>query len=227
MRILWALRNHVNEGVAVTATARGGRPPRIRPEEILDLLAARIDDSWTMAGIAAELGVSEAAVYYYFPTKSDLLRALGQRLFANLQLPQVRGDWAAWLADLGMCLFDFFVRYPLITSAGVDLLGETVAESWPAEGMLATLVAEGLSIADADTALTTIIVLASGYASMAAYLAGPRGRALKARITRSAALDPDSLSSRDRLLPGAWDIRERLAASLAATVTGLRTLHPS
>ena len=40
-----------------SATARGGRPPRIRPDEVLDVLVARDDDSWTMASVASTSGL--------------------------------------------------------------------------------------------------------------------------------------------------------------------------
>ena len=117
-----ALRGNgmMEESVSQSATARGGRPPRIRPEEILDVVATRIDEAWTMAGIARELGVSEAAIYYYYPTKADLLVALGQRLFSRLELPRAHGNWQTWLAETGLRLYDFFVESPLMSNASIE-----------------------------------------------------------------------------------------------------------
>jgi len=214
--------------VSQVATARGGRPPRIRPEEILDVLATRLDDTWTMASIASELGVSEAAIYYYYPTKADLLAAIGQRLFSKLELPRPQQSWEAWLVEVGLCLYDFFVRYPLMTNASVDILGDTAGEVWATEPILRDLASVGFTGSDADTVITTILVLATGYATMAAFLDGPRGKRFKDRVTRRAMLEPDSLTSQNQLPAQAWDIRQRLAASLAATIGGfgmLRTNH--
>jgi AcrR family transcriptional regulator len=205
----------------VTAV-RGGRPPRIRPEEILDVVAERVDDSWTMGSIATVLGVSEAAIYYYYPTKADLLVAVGQRLFAALELPRLGSNWQTWLTEVGLCMYDFFVRYPVMTNASVDILGDTAGEAWSTEAPLSDLVSLGFTIADADLALTTIMVLATGYANMTVFLDGPRGQLLKERITQRAALEPDTLTSRTQLSESGWDIRERFIAALALVVEGLR-----
>jgi len=204
--------------------ARGGRPPRIRPEEILDVLATRIDESWTMASIALELGVSEAAIYYYYPTKTDLLVALGQRLFSSLDLPRAHGNWEAWLAEIGLHLYDFFVRYPLMTNASIDIFGDTTGEAWSTEAIFGDLVSVGFSLIDADTVITTIVVLASGHASMAVYLDGPKGSQFKERVIQRAMSEPDTLTSRIQLSAHAWDIRQRFVASLAGAISGFGSL---
>lgn len=208
-----------------SVTARGGRPPRIRPEEILDVLATRIDDSWTMASIATGLGVSEAAIYYYYPTRTDLLVALGQRLFSRLDLPQANANWEVWLAEVGLRLYDFFVRYPLMTNASIDILGDTTGEAWPTESLFRDLVSVGFALNEADTVITTIVVLASGHASMAVYLDGPRGSQFKERVIQRAASEPDTLTSRIQLSVEAWDIRERFIASLAGALNGFGSLR--
>ncbi len=208
-----------------SATARGGRPPRIRPEEILEVVATHIDEAWTMAGIARELGVSEAAIYYYYPTKKDLLVALGQRLFSRLELPRAQGNWQAWLAETGLRLYDFFVESPLMSNASIDLLGDTTGEVFPTESLLADLVDAGFGLNEADTVITTVVVLASGHASMAVFLAGPRGSQLKEKVMQRAASTPDTLTSRTQLAPHAWDIRQRFIASLAGTINGFASLR--
>jgi AcrR family transcriptional regulator len=211
--------------VSQSKKARGGRPPRIRPEEILDVLGTRIDNSWTMASIALELGVSEAAIYYYFPTKTDLQAALGQRLFSRLDLPRVHGSWEAWLAETGLCLYDFFVQSPLMSNASIDLLGDTAGEALPTESLLADLVSLGFSLDSSDTVITTILVLASGHASMAVYLDEPRGNQFKERVKRRAASEPDTLTSRLQLSENAWDIRQRFIASLDGAIHGFGRLR--
>jgi hypothetical protein len=86
-------------------------------------------------------------------------------------------------------------------------------------------VSVGFSINDADTIITTIIVLASGYASMAVYLDGPRGSQLRERVIRRAESEPDTLTSRIQLSAGAWDIRQRFTASLAGAISGFDSLR--
>jgi AcrR family transcriptional regulator len=208
-----------------SATARGGRPPRIRPAEVLDVLVARDDDSWTMASVASELGVSEAAIYYYFPTKTDLMVALGKRLFSELDLPRPDGDWEAWLAAVGLCMYDFFARYPMMTTASPDVFGDVTGKVLPTDSVLEDLLTVGFPLIDASTVITTLLMLATGYANLAVFLEGPRGARFKARIIQEAGRAPDSLTSQTQLEANAWDIRDRFAAALSASISGFGTLR--
>jgi len=181
--------------VAVATPARLGRPPRIGREDILDVLDRHADGAWTMASIAAELGVSEAAIYYYYPTKGDLLAALGQRMLADFELPKLAGDWAAWLRQLGHQIYDFVRRHPFLADLGNSYAlapSFAIPNFGASEEMLSGLVAAGFTLTNAATASSLVLLLGTQYAAAAiSWIA--RGAQLRQEFTRLAEAQPDTL----------------------------------
>jgi AcrR family transcriptional regulator len=58
-------------------------------------------DGLTMRALAAELGASAMAPYYYFKTKSELIRLLGNSLLARIEVPpKDAGSWDERLRTL-------------------------------------------------------------------------------------------------------------------------------
>src|SRR5690554_3775836 len=111
-----------------TATApRRGRPPRVTPQAILDAVDAKGASDWTMASIAAELGVSEPAIYYHFSSKQALLAALGARVIADFPLPPRSTDWEQWLTDFALALLDCCRQHPFL----LDIDMATAATNQP------------------------------------------------------------------------------------------------
>ena len=72
-----------------------------------------------MASIADDLGVSESAIYYHFPSKGAVLLAIGERTMAELRLPAYAGDWRQWLMDLARTYRALLLRYPFLLDQDV------------------------------------------------------------------------------------------------------------
>jgi AcrR family transcriptional regulator len=63
--------------------------------------------------IASDLGISHSAIYRYFPTKSALVTAACDRVFADLQIPPA-GDWRGWLIGLSLAWRGMLLRHPFM-----------------------------------------------------------------------------------------------------------------
>ncbi|HEX4904929.1 MAG TPA: helix-turn-helix domain-containing protein, partial [Acidimicrobiales bacterium] len=79
----------------------------VKVDEIVEAARARLVDggygALSVAGLARELGLAQAAVYWYFPTKDDLFVAAVERILHDiLERKPRRGttiDRVLWLAD--------------------------------------------------------------------------------------------------------------------------------
>lgn len=99
---------------AEAAPRRGrGRPATTSREAILDALEQRLGGEWSVPVIAADLGISHSAIYRYFPTKSALMTAACDRVFADLQVPHA-DHWRAWLVGLGLAWRNMLLRHPFM-----------------------------------------------------------------------------------------------------------------
>ena len=78
--------------------ARRGRPPKLSREAILaaalDLLDREGADALTMRRLAAQLGVEAMSLYRHVADRAALLAALADRLAAEIEPHDRRGDWA-------------------------------------------------------------------------------------------------------------------------------------
>jgi TetR/AcrR family tetracycline transcriptional repressor len=99
---------------AEAAPRRGrGRPATTSRKAILDAVEPRLGGEWSVPMIAADLGISHSAIYRYFPTKSALMTAACDRVFADLQVPPAR-DWREWLMGLGLAWRGMLLRHPFM-----------------------------------------------------------------------------------------------------------------
>ena len=79
----------------------------VKVEEIVEAARTRLVDggygALSMAGIARDLGLAQAAIYWYFPTKDDLFVAAVERILHDiLERKPRRGatvDRVLWLAE--------------------------------------------------------------------------------------------------------------------------------
>lgn len=140
--------------------ARRGRPPRVRPETILDTVGAKEGEDWTMASIAAELGVSEPTVYYYFPSRKDLIEALAGRTFGSLPWPADGADWAQWLTDFATGLLQLYRRYPVLRGYEISTMAtEQVGSVQVVERALRFLAGHGFATRDAALAMAMVLTI--------------------------------------------------------------------
>lgn len=193
---------------AVAAVPRRGRPPRVSPEAILDAVDAKKASDWTMASIAAELGVSEPAIYYHFPSKQALLLALGARVMSQLPLPDERDDWETWLVEFAEGTLAFCQQHPFLQD--VDMASIAVRQSTSVDlldRIVGYLTRHGFALTDAVMAIGLVMSLVEQFSRASqvsqldtrelAELASDTGATLAERIYSEAALwDPDDVFPR-------------------------------
>jgi AcrR family transcriptional regulator len=146
-----------------TASPRRGRPATITPEEILESVIPRLEEPWTVAEVATDLGVSVSAIYYHFRNKRDILVAIGERTTADLRLPAFAGDWRRWLIQVAQADYEHVLRYPFLLDQGVARQLAAPAYWKRTEEALVVLEKAGFDPAEALTVLDvlTAVVLAT------------------------------------------------------------------
>jgi len=215
--------------IATATTARLGRPPRIGRDDILDALDRRLTGAWTMAALAAELGVSEAAIYYYFPTKGDVISALGERVMADFGLPKLDGDWAAWLWHVGHEVYEFVRRHPfLVDPANSDTLAPAFEAPYfrICEDALTDLVSAGFTLVNAASAYSLIGALAYQHATTAISWS-IRGAQPRQSVEQLIEEQPDSLLGQFAMSIANQDPERRradaLGVALSVAIAGIRS----
>jgi TetR/AcrR family tetracycline transcriptional repressor len=143
----------------VTAPRRG-RPPLVTPEAILDAVGSKQGLDWTMAGIAAELGVSEPAIYYHFPSKQALLFALGARVVSELELPSSDLEWEPWLEEFAHRMLGLCRSRPFLQDLDMAMvIGAQPAGVRLLEHILGHLVGCGFTLDDAAVACASVVAV--------------------------------------------------------------------
>jgi AcrR family transcriptional regulator len=142
-----------------------GRPPKVSPEAILDAVDRKRDRDWTMASVAAELGVSEPAIYYHFASKQALLVALGRRVLEQLPLPEPVDEWEAWLAEFAQGALAFCRSHPFLADVDMSLVAmQQTASVRVLDVLLRRLVDYGFEPEDAAFALAGVMLLVQQFA---------------------------------------------------------------
>ena len=199
---------------------RRGRPPRVSRETILDAVDARGDADWTMAGIASELGVSEPAIYYHFPSKQALVVALGARVLGEFQLPQPREDWEPWLEEFAHRLLAVYRGHPFLQD--VDMASVVTLQPGSMhllEDVLGYLVSCGFTLQDAVYAVHLVMTVVQQFGGT-----GARSSAQDAEDLRAAATAADAPLAADVYAnPGLWDLDATLHGLLRVCLAGIRT----
>ena len=175
-------------------------------DDILDAVDRHRDSAWTMASIAKELGVSEPAIYYHFPSKHALLVELGARVMRTLQLPSDDLDWEAWLEAFALEFVAVVRRHPFLHD--VDMAAVVTLQPTSVglvDKALETLVARGFDLEPAALALQTVLLVAQALSAptrlvetavlhdIASVTDAPLAKALYAD---AASLDPDRILRR-------------------------------
>ncbi len=144
---------------------------KIRQEDIVEAALTLVDEqglgALNMRAIAARLGVQASALYWHFPSKTVLMRAMAQSFHARALVAAGAGaakDWRRWLRDYGAAL-----RGALLSHQGSALLCATArpapdTAAAAADILSAPLVAQGLSRARALSCLASINALVLGWA---------------------------------------------------------------
>ena len=131
--------------------------------DVLDVARRLPAEKLTMAGISAELGVSTAAVYRYFPDRAAVLHALladGRRM---LKPPSRRLSWRRWLQESADTERAFWRAHPEFQEVVHRLLLTDATEAWVETG-IAVMTRDGFSAEDAVIAISSISMSASSIA---------------------------------------------------------------
>ena len=203
------------------APARRGRPPRISPSEILDAVEAKTSFDWTMASIASELGVSEPAIYYYFPGKQALLAAAGARVLSDLPEPDWSLPWEQWLVALAEDTFDRTLRHPFLQDVDMATAAATHEGTMRrTERLLEALVAEGFTLTNAVRAISLVSIAAHQFASaLVKQERSAGGQQAELILLASHAEVPLLAAAYED--PDTWDVQTTFRSLLRVTVAGV------
>jgi AcrR family transcriptional regulator len=96
---------------APKAKRRTGGPPVGLTREAILAAADTFDlADLSMPALAASLGVSHPALYYYFPTKAALVSALGEAALSKVRLADIDGrDWRELIVEAATAMHDVWL----------------------------------------------------------------------------------------------------------------------
>lgn len=147
------------------------RAPRhtLSHERVVDGAMAIADrdglSALTIRSLATHLDVKPMAIYHYVANKEDLLDALVEQVFAEIERPVPDGDWRTELAKRSRSARAVLVRHPW----SIGLLETRTSPSRPAtlghhEAVMATLRAAGFSPARTGSAYLLLDSYVYGFA---------------------------------------------------------------
>jgi AcrR family transcriptional regulator len=128
----------------------------------LELVDERGVEALSMRAIAARLGCEAMSLYRHVPNKAALLDAVGQRVVAELDVPDPgRGEWQEVICELMRELRRVALRHPgafsLLNRQPIAVLGAPPLDT----GMVA-LERAGLGEQEAASALCALVAFATG-----------------------------------------------------------------
>lgn len=142
---------------------RPERPPRDRRlerEQIVGVAVAILDaeghQGLSMRRVAAELGVTAGALYWYVANKNEMLELALDAVLGEVQVPDPGMDWRAALAALAHSHRRMLLRHPWVLtdlSTQPNLGPNALALT---EAGLAILAGAGFADADLDAALAAV-----------------------------------------------------------------------
>lgn len=201
--------------------ARRGRRPQISAEDILEAATRRIGTEWTVAAVAADLGVTDAAIYRYFPSRKAILVEVGNRRIAQLAVPQYGGDWRAFLDELAWSWYDLYLEFPAFLDLGTwaGLSSADSQDYW--DRVLREVLAAGFS--EVDTA--TVVSLLQAISREAALVAHAEAKAASTPVL----VDPDAGPRRAQVFTalGRYTAREAFERGLKVVLDGVEQLLSS
>ncbi|MFI6996342.1 TetR/AcrR family transcriptional regulator [Nocardia sp. NPDC050175] len=157
--------------IAALDTTEAPRRVRKEPITIGGILAAAFGlvetegfDALTMRRVAAALGTSPGALYAHVRNKAELDDLLIGQLCRKVALPEPDpANWRAQIADVCGQLRDQYLRYPGISRAALSAAPNSLDTLRIGEGMLAILLAAGVSPQNAAWAVDSAVLYVAAY----------------------------------------------------------------
>lgn len=165
-------------------------------------------ESFSIRGVAKELGVGPMALYTYFSSKDDLLDAVRDRLLGTLPAAPARGRWQDRVRAVCRSLRTLMLAHPCLVHllAARPLSGHETAAT--AEGLLRVLRHAGLDPQTAARTHTTLFTFVLGATAWELQLAAEQRDPERARRLRTTMT---SLSADD--FPTVVELSRELAAT--------------
>jgi AcrR family transcriptional regulator len=145
--------------------AKVGRPARISRQAIAEAANEVGLTDLTLRAVADRLGVSVASLYHHVEGKDDLLRLAAEYTASRTPIPEDHGQhWAVWLLEWAFYNRDAFVAEPALLGQYLDgaISADVIAEN--TDAILAPLMAQGFSPAEAQSAYQLVSSCALGSA---------------------------------------------------------------
>jgi TetR/AcrR family transcriptional regulator, tetracycline repressor protein len=204
---------------------------RLDREQIVDAateLVASVGERFTLAELGRRLGADPTAIYRHVRDKSELLRAVGDRLHAELMVGLPRGDWRSIVTILCHRLRNAHLVAPSLAATVRSEPPRQPGELALTERLLSELGRAGLDPHDAARAYHALIELAVGSAALDASVAAlapeERERTYASWRRAYANLDPAqypaSTAAAAALYAGTAD--DRFAYALDRLLDGIR-----
>ncbi|HEY5183456.1 MAG TPA: TetR family transcriptional regulator [Actinomycetes bacterium] len=210
---------------------------RLSPDTLVDAAIALADEhgleALTIRRLAAEIGVTAMAPYWHFKDKEELLEALGERMFAEVELPPAQDrPWQAEIGDALRAVLGVLRRHPALAPLARHTILSTESGFLVAERVLSLLSQAGFDdSATADTGtylLSSIVTLVTAQPGLTlAAHPDERDRQMQAKRARLALVPADRFPSVARLAGALIDCQDPEAyyrRGLDLLVLGLQTL---
>ncbi|URM91341.1 TetR/AcrR family transcriptional regulator [Streptomyces sp. MRC013] len=139
-------------------------------EEILDataeLLRTGDADSFSVRRLAATLGTDSSSLYRHFRSKTELLRAVADRiLLAAMDGYRPEGDWKQRITSLALRVREFFVQQPQLAAVWGRYASSGTGSRLVMEEVLQALSASGLPEEEIPARYHRLTVLLSALVS--------------------------------------------------------------
>lgn len=146
----------------------GGTRARLNRERVLAVaidLADRVGlDSLTMRRLGEELGVEAMSIYSHVANKEDLLNAMVDAIFAEIELPSHSDDWKTAMRKRSVSFRNALSRHPWATSLKDSGTNPGPATLRHLDRTLGTLRNGGFSLAMTAHAISAIDSYVYGFA---------------------------------------------------------------
>lgn len=123
-------------------------------------------DAVAIRRIAADFSVTPMALYWHVRNKDELLEAMGDRIFDELEIPPAGGDWLDRIRDAVSSVVDVLRRHPGSVELAFGRILTSPRGRQLTEQSLGTLRGAGFSVREASDlarqALQTAVMLVSG-----------------------------------------------------------------
>lgn len=146
-----------------------GRPSKISRERVLESALAMLLDAglppFSMPKLAKHMNVGVMTLYHYFPSRTELLEAAAENLFARLRMPEENFPWEPAIRGWVRAVHEFFSEYP----AALQLINwdDHISPAWLSVSlpMLRILAQEGLEGAELAFAAQWVVNVVMGVIS--------------------------------------------------------------